>query len=153
MVARRWKKRKACPWQYQSWWKLVSTTTCLLGVGTPISKAGVTHGAFPFFSSRWPHSLLWKVKVQVTQSCLTLCDTMDCTVHGIVQARILKWVALPFSSRSPQPRNWIQILLTALSFLKYSLQTTQPQNKSKKGILPADLTSETQLISSPLYKN
>ena len=33
----------------------------------------------------------------VTQSCLTLCDTMDCIVHGILQARILEWVATPFS--------------------------------------------------------
>ena len=37
-----------------------------------------------------------KVKVKVT-SCLTLCDPMDYTVHGIHQARILEWVAVPFS--------------------------------------------------------
>ena len=37
------------------------------------------------------------VKVQVTQSSLTLCDPMDFTVHGILQARILEWVAFPFS--------------------------------------------------------
>ena len=33
----------------------------------------------------------------VAQSCPTLCDPMDCTVHGILQARILEWVAFPFS--------------------------------------------------------
>jgi len=38
----------------------------------------------------------------VTQSCLTLCHPMDCSppgssVHGILQARILEWVAIPFS--------------------------------------------------------
>ena len=33
------------------------------------------------------------LKVKVTQSCLTLCDPMDYTVHGILQARILEWVA------------------------------------------------------------
>ena len=33
------------------------------------------------------------VKVEVAQSCLTLCDPMDYTVHGILQARILEWVA------------------------------------------------------------
>ena len=32
------------------------------------------------------------VKVKVTQSCLTLCDPMDYTVHGILQARVLEWV-------------------------------------------------------------
>ena len=39
-----------------------------------------------------------KVKVKATQSCLTLCDPMDYTVHGIFQARILEWVAVPFIS-------------------------------------------------------
>ena len=36
---------------------------------------------------------------KVTQSCLTLCDPMDYTVHGILQARILERVAFPFSRR------------------------------------------------------
>ena len=35
--------------------------------------------------------------MSVTQSCLTLLDPMGYTVHGLVQARILKWVAFPFS--------------------------------------------------------
>ena len=40
--------------------------------------------------------------MQVTQSCPTLCDPMDCTlpgssVHGILQSRILEWVAIAFS--------------------------------------------------------
>ena len=34
--------------------------------------------------------------MKVTQSCLTLCDPTDSTVHGILQARILEWVAFPF---------------------------------------------------------
>ena len=48
-------------------------------------------------------SLLMKVKV--AQSCLTLCDPMDCAVHEILQARILEWVAFPFSRESSQPRD------------------------------------------------
>ena len=43
------------------------------------------------------HVLLLKVKVKIAQSCPTLCDPMDHTVHGILQARILEWVAFPFS--------------------------------------------------------
>ena len=43
--------------------------------------------------------------LKVTQLCLTLCDPMDYIVHGILQARILKWVAFPFSRGSSQPRN------------------------------------------------
>ena len=44
----------------------------------------------------------------LTQSCLTFCDPMDCSppsasVHGILQARILEWVAIPFSRGLPDP--------------------------------------------------
>ena len=39
--------------------------------------------------------------VKVTQLCLTLCDPMDCTVHGILQTRTPEWVAFPFSGISP----------------------------------------------------
>ena len=49
------------------------------------------------------------MKVKVTQSCLTLCNPMDCIVHGILQARILEWVAFPFSRRSSQPRDRTQV--------------------------------------------
>ena len=38
----------------------------------------------------------------VSQLCLTLCDPMNYTVHGILQARILEWVAFPFSEGSSQ---------------------------------------------------
>ena len=55
-----------------------------------------------------------KVKVLVTQSCLTLCDPMDCSpsgssVHGILQARILEGIAISFSRVSswPRDRTWI----------------------------------------------
>ena len=44
------------------------------------------------------------VKVKVAQSCLTLCNPMDYIVHGILQAKILEWVAFPFSRGSSQPR-------------------------------------------------
>ena len=42
----------------------------------------------------------WKVKVKVTQLCPTLCDPMVYTVHEILQAIILEWVAFPFSRGS-----------------------------------------------------
>ena len=44
------------------------------------------------------------MKVKVAQSRPTLCDSMGYTVHGILQARILEWVAFPFSRGSSQPR-------------------------------------------------
>ena len=40
--------------------------------------------------------------VKVTQSCLTLCNPVDYTVHGVLQARTLEWVAVPFSRESSQ---------------------------------------------------
>ena len=47
---------------------------------------------------------------EVVQSCLILCDPVDCSppgssIHGILQARILEWVAISFSRRSSQPRD------------------------------------------------
>ena len=47
--------------------------------------------------------------LKVVQSCLTLCDSMNYTVHGILQARILEWVAFPFSRGSSQPRDQTQV--------------------------------------------
>ena len=46
-----------------------------------------------------------KTESEVTQSCSTLCDRMNCSlpgsfVHGILQARVLEWVAIAFSVRS-----------------------------------------------------
>ena len=53
------------------------------------------------------------VKVLAAQSCPTFCDPMECSprgssLHGILQARILEWVALLFSRKSYQTRDWTQ---------------------------------------------
>ena len=48
-------------------------------------------------------------KVKVAQSCLTLCNPLDCIVHGILQARTLEWVAFPFFRGSSQPRDRTQV--------------------------------------------
>ena len=55
-----------------------------------------------------------KLRVLVPQACPTLCGPVDCgspdsSVYGILQARILEWVALPFSRGCPQPRNQIRV--------------------------------------------
>ena len=54
--------------------------------------------------------------VKVAQSCPALCDPMDYTVHGILQARILEWVDVPFSRGSSQPRDGTQVSLIAGGF-------------------------------------
>ena len=55
-------------------------------------------------------------EVKVAQSCLTLCKPMDCIVHGILQARILEWVAFPFFRGSSQPRDRTQVSRIAGGF-------------------------------------
>ena len=70
---------------------------------------------------KWSGTLLVKnliqimeVKVLVAQSCPTLCDPMDysppgSSVHEILQARILEWVAMPSSRGSSRARDWTQV--------------------------------------------
>ena len=53
---------------------------------------------------------------KVVQTCPTLCDPMDYTVHEILQARILEWVAFPFSRESSQPRDRTQVSCIAGRF-------------------------------------
>ena len=78
--------------------------TCTLGSESTESWSldfqGIPVFVFIFFSF-----MEVKVKVLVAQSCLTLCDPMDCSppgssIHGILQTRILEWVAISFSTGS-----------------------------------------------------
>ena len=57
-----------------------------------------------------------KVKAQVTQSGPTLCKPIDYTIHGILQAKILVWVAFSFSKECYQPRDRTQVSHTAGRF-------------------------------------
>ena len=60
------------------------------------------------------------LKVKVPQSCQTLCDHMDYTVHGILKARILKWVAFPFFGGFSQPRDRTHASCIAVGFFTSS---------------------------------
>ena len=60
-----------------------------------------------------PFHLKVKSEVKVVQSCPAFCDPMDYRVHGILQARILEGVALPFSRGSSQPRDRTQVFRIA----------------------------------------
>ena len=64
-----------------------------------------------------------EVKVKVAQSRPILCDPVDYTIHGILQARILEWVAVPFSRGSSQPRDRTQVshILRNMIWLSSSL--------------------------------
>ena len=84
---------------------------CIINSSLPNSNLPTLSDLF-FFSPEHPSCGTWlkvKVKVLVTQPCLTLGDPMDCSlpgssVQGILQARILEWVAIAFSRGSSQPR-------------------------------------------------
>ena len=65
-----------------------------------------------------------KSESEVALSCLTLCDPMDCSlpgssIHGILQARIPEWVAIPFSSGSSQPRG--QSLVSCIAGIFFTI--------------------------------
>ena len=66
------------------------------------------------------------MKVKVIQSCPILCDSMDYSVHGILQGRILEWVTLPFSRGSSQSRNQTQVITLQVNYLP-----GEPQGKPK----------------------
>ena len=64
------------------------------------------------WNENWPFPVLQPLleESEVAQSCLTPCNPMNCSppgssIHGIFQARILEWVAPPFSRGSSQPRD------------------------------------------------
>ena len=58
----------------------------------------------------------YNCEVKTAQSCLTLCNPIDYTVHGILQASILEGVAVPFSGRSSQPRDQTEVSCIAGGF-------------------------------------
>ena len=72
------------------------------------------------------------MKVKVVQSCPALCDPMDCSIpsfsdHGILQARILKWVAMPLSRGLPGPENEPMSPGLQADSLLFDLLGNQPQ--------------------------
>ena len=78
-------------------------------------------------ASYWP-----EYRVKVTQSCLTLCHPMDCTVPGILQARIPEWVAFPFSRGSSLHRNWTGVSCTAGGFFtKWAIREAKSADKGR----------------------
>ena len=84
----------------------------------------------------------WVKWVKVAQSCPTLCDPMDYTVHGILQTRILEWVAFTFSRGASQPRDRNQVSQMAGGFftrwatreaLMLPLKSTSKQHSTGNG--------------------
>ena len=126
------------PFSWRHWTKLTSKLSCRSKPGSSITALGVEDKEEGFLGWAFCISFLllslfkwhfvistsgpfYLLKVKVAQSCPTLCDPIDCSpqgssVHGILQATILKWVAVPFSKESSQPRDWTHISHTAGRF-------------------------------------
>ena len=82
------------------------------------------------------YTVLMKVKASVIHSCLTLCDLkdgspLDSSVHGILPARILEWVAVPFSTASSQPRDQTWVSCIAGGFFTLWATREAPQRLLK----------------------
>jgi len=60
-------------------------------------------------TSEFAQEAVVKESLSVVFDSSTLHDLMDCTVHGILQAGILEWLAVPFSTGSSQPRDQTQV--------------------------------------------
>ena len=99
-------------------------------------------------------STTW-VKVLITQSCPTLCNPMDCSlpgssVHGILQARILVWVAIPFSRGSSQPSDRTQVsLIEGRFFTIWATKEAQEYRSGWPSPSPGDLPHPGIKLGSP----
>ena len=96
--------KKPCYLLQQFSWSEISSVTLALSSGPLLTSllAAMSLNS-PTYGSLQP--IMLSVKVMVTQSCLTLCNPKDYTFHGILQARILEWVAISFTRGSSQPRD------------------------------------------------
>ena len=94
------------------------------------------------------------IQVKVAQLCFTLCDPVDYTVHGILQARILEWVAVPFCRGSSQPRD--QILVSQAAGRFFTGWATREDCFYSKAIISANtlninLVVVNLIVASNLY--
>ena len=96
-----------------------------------------------------------KLKVLVAQLCPTLCNPMACNlpgsfVHGILQARILEWIASPFSRGSSKPRDRTQVSHIAGGF--FTIWATKVMLKSFKLGSNSTWTKNFQMYKLDLEK-
>ena len=94
--------------------------------------------------------------MKVAQSCLILCNPMNYTVHGILQARILEWGAIPFSRGSSQPKDQTQVSCIACQFFT-SWATREARSNVKDILFSASCTAvgivRLNFCHSVRYKN
>ena len=95
--------------------------------------------------------------VFIPQSCMTLCNLMHYSLPGILQARILEWVAIPFSRGSSQPRNrpldfCIADRFFVISVTRVSLELNQnPWSSHHCFVLQRNKWSSVRLTHSSMF--
>ena len=82
---------------------------------------------------------------EISSVCPTRCNPMDYTVHGILQARILEWAALPFSRGSSQPRDWTQVSCIAGGFF-----TSWVTREAQKWKCESEVAQSCQTLCAPM---
>ena len=97
-----------------------------------------------------------EVKVFIAQLCPTLCDPMDCSLpafsaHGISQSRILKWVTIPFSKGSSQPRDGTQVSCTEGRF--FTIWTTRETFCIPSSVQKCTLYSVQKFHENEIYQD
>ena len=97
------------------------------------------------------------VLVLVAQSCPTLCDPRDSSppgssVHAILQARILEWVAIPFSRGSSQPRDQTRVFCIASRFFIKTPNTSIEKTVFKKTVNKHLLSTFSPSMCQVLYQ-
>ena len=107
---------KACSARAKTYFLL-----CWLPTGKGGNQLGIWEGQIHTTLHKVTTKDLLRIALLLTRSCRTLCDPKDCgppgsPVHGILQARILEWVAIPSSRRSFQPRDRTRISCSAGRF-------------------------------------
>ena len=82
----------------------------------------------------------WASEEKVAQSCLTLCNPMDYIVRRLLQARILEWVAFPFSKGSSQPSDWTQFSrISGRFFTSWAMREAKEYWSGQPILSPGDL--------------
>ena len=87
---------------------------------------------------------------EVTQSCPTLSDSMDCSlpgssVHGVFQARLLEWAAISFSRGSSQPRD--QTRVSHIADRRFTIWATKEAHINRFSSLASDQSSKISVFS------
>ena len=141
---------------YQQIWKTQQWHRTGKGVFIPVPKK--SNAKWMFKLALHLFHMLAKHESEVAQSCPTLCDPMECSLlgsslQGILQARILEWVAISFSRGASQPRDRTQVShIAGRCFNLWATRVARLYSKSFKLGFSSTQTKNFQMYSLGLKK-